>query len=394
MTSGFAARVRRAADAARPISRFLESPLAAKASQPGVANFLFGNPQEMPLRGFVDALQARLEPQHKDWFAYTSDHRPAQEAIAAALRARFARPFTADDVLMTTGSFGGLSLLLTALVDAGDDVIYCSPPWFFYESMILLAGGEPAPITLSPPAFDLDVDRIAAAITPRTRAVIVNSAHNPTGRVYEPSALTALARVLATASARHGRPIALISDESYSRILFDEREFHTPTAFYPYSFLVYTYGKVLLTPGQRIGYVALPPEMPERNEMRHALTDLRMIQGWTFPNAVMQYAVPELERLSIDIDRLQQKRDHLVAAMRGMGYEVASPDSTFYVLPRSPIADDQAFCERLAEHEVLCMPGRMFHLPGYFRLSLTASEPMIERAIEALGRLRAAHPPA
>jgi aspartate aminotransferase len=387
MTSPFAARVRRAAGAARLITRFLESPLAARASAPGVANLLFGNPQEMPLPGFVTALQTWSEPQHKDWFAYTSDHRPAQTAIAASLTARYGTAFAADDVLMTTGAFGGLSLLLTALVDAGDEVIFLSPPWFFYESMILLAGGEPVRVSLTPPAFDLALDRIVSAITPRTRAIIVNSAHNPTGRVYDAHTLFELAGVLEIASRHHGRPIALISDESYSRILYDGRTFHTPTAFYRFSFLVYTYGKVLLTPGQRVGYVALAPAMEGREEIRRMLVELRMIHGWTFPNAVMQYAVPELEALTIDISQLQRKRDRVVTALREAGYDVASPESTFYLLPRSPLADDQAFCERLAGFDVLCMPGRMFDLPGYFRLSLTASDAMIEQALGGLVRV-------
>src|SRR6185295_8697447 len=123
-------------------------------------------------------------------------HRPAQEAIAASLAARHQLSFAPADILMTTGSFGGLSLLLTALVDPGDEVIFLSPPWFFYESMILLAGGEPIRVALDPPAFALDVDRIAAAITPRTRAVIVNSAQNPTGRVYGAPELETLAAAL------------------------------------------------------------------------------------------------------------------------------------------------------------------------------------------------------
>jgi aspartate aminotransferase len=391
MLSSFAPRARRATAAAAPITRFLQSPLASRANDPDAANLLFGNPQEMPLRGFVEALKTRSEPRHKDWFGYTSYHRPAQEAIAASLQTRFDLPFAHDDILMTTGSFGGLSLLLTALVDPGDEVIFLSPPWFFYESMILLAGGEPVRLTLEPPAFDLDVERIAAAITPRTRVVIVNSAQNPTGRIYPAEALEKLGRTLEAASTRHGRPIALLSDESYSRILFDDRRFHTPTAFYDFSFLIYTYGKVLLTPGQRIGYVALSPAMRDRPDIRRSLFELQMIHGWTFPNAVMQYAVPEFEGLSIDIAHLQRKRDRVVDGMRAMGYAVERPESTFYVLPRVPQSasgsDDRQFCERLAEHGVLCMPGQMFAVPGYFRISLTASDAMIDRALDVFGRL-------
>lgn len=382
-----AARTRRAAAAAAPITRFLETPLARRAEDPAVANFLFGNPQEMPLPGFVSALHQWCEPRHKDWFAYTSYHRPAQEAVAASLQNRYGMAFAPADVLMTTGAFGGLSLLLTALVDTGDEVIFLSPPWFFYESMILLAGGTPVRLGLEPPAFDIDLERLAGAITPRTRAVIVNSAQNPTGRVYGADTLHALAGELERASARHGRPIYLLSDESYSRLVYDERPFHTPTAFYPFSFLIYTYGKVLLTPGQRIGYVAVAPAMPDAAEVRRDLFELQMIHGWTFPNAVMQYAVPDLEQHSIDIGHLQRKRDRLVGALREMGYELSLPESTFYLLPKSPEPDDWAFCDRLAAHDALCMPGSMFDLPGFFRISITASDAMIDRALDAFRAL-------
>jgi aspartate aminotransferase len=387
-----ATRVHRAADAAAPINRFLESPLANRPSGPGVANLLFGNPQEMPLEGFVEALRSRSQPQHKDWFAYTVWHPAAQEAVAGGLRARLDAPFDAADVVMTTGAFGGLSLLLTALVEAGDEVIFLSPPWFFYASMILMAGGEPVRVDLSAPDFDLDVEAIARAVSPRTRAVIVNSAQNPTGRVYDERSLRALGDALTEASARHGRHIALLSDESYSRVVFDGRRFVSPALCYPYSFLIYTYGKILLTPGQRIGYIALPPTLPDRAALRQQLLQLQMVHGWTFPNAVMQYAVPDLERLSIDREHLQRKRDVLVDGLRALGYQATRPESTFYVLAQTPTPDADAFCAHLAERDVLVMPGTLFNLPGYVRLSLTASDDMIGAALDAFEKLRIPEP--
>lgn len=379
-------RVARAAAAAASIVGFIDSPLGQRLSDPHAANFIFGNPQEMPLAGFTAALHRWAEPQHKDWFAYTSYLRPAQEAVAASLASRYALAVGADDIVMTTGVFGGLSMLLTALVDDGDEVIYFSPPWFFYESMILMAGGSPVKIRLEPPVFALDPDRIARAITPRTKAIIVNSAQNPTGRVYSAALLRRLAAVLEQASVANRRPIFLLSDEAYSHLTFDDCRFETPTAFYAHSFLMYTYGKVLLTPGQRLGYVALPPGLPDREGWRKTLLATQMMQGWTFPNALMQHALPDLERQSIDIGHLQAKRDRLVGALRQMGYEVALPQSTFYLLPRSPIADDQEFCERLAAEDILCMPGSIFDLPGYFRISITASDAMIDQALAGFRR--------
>ncbi len=346
-----------------------------------MANFLFGNPHELPLPGVVEALRRLVEPQHKDWFAYQTFQRPAQEAVASGLRSRYGLPFEPDDVLLTTGAFAGLSTLLTALAGPGDEVIYVSPPWFFYEAMIEAASATPSRVRLTPPGFDLDVEAIAAAISPNTRAVIINSAHNPTGRVYSAGTLRQLAGVLTTAGERVGRPIALLSDEAYSRIVYDGRRYETATAHYPFTVLIYTYGKVLLTPGQRVGYIALAPGMPGREALRTRLLTALMVQGWVFPNALLQYALPELERLSIDVARLQTRRDRLVSALGGMGYDVACPESTFYLLPKAPIPDDQAFCERLAAHDVLCMPGRVFDLPGYFRISITANDEMVERAL-------------
>jgi aspartate aminotransferase len=375
-------RLLRAAAAAQPIRHFVQSPIGQRADDPRAANFLFGNPHELPLPGFTASLQRWVVPQHKDWFRYQVHQRPAQEAVADSLRKRYGLPFLPEDILLTTGAFAGLSMLLTALTDTADDVIFVSPPWFFYEPMILAVTASPVRVCVKPPAFDLDVEAIAAAITPRTRAVILNSAHNPTGRVYGADTLRALAAVLESASAAADRPIYLLSDEAYSRIVFDGRRFETPTAYYPFSFLIYTYGKVLLSPGQRLGYVALPPAMPDRHTIGSFLTTAQMVNGWSFPNALMQYSLPDLETLSIDMSHLQRKRDRLVSALRGMGYELAAPESTFYLLPRSPLPDDGAFCERLAAHDVLCIPGRVFDLPGYFRISLTASDDMIDRAME------------
>jgi aspartate aminotransferase len=229
--------------------------------------------------------------------------------------------------------------------------------------------------------FDLDLNTIAAAITKRTRAILVNSPNNPTGKIYSPETLTALASVLAAASERNGRTIYLLSDEAYCRIVYDGREYHSPTEFYPNTFLLYTYGKTLLTPGQRLGYIALPPTMPNRELLRNAIFVSQLVSGYAFPNALLQHALPDLEKLSIDITHLQSKRDRMVAALREMGYELHVPEGTFYLLPRSPLADDLAFIELLAQRDVFCLPGRAVEMPGYFRVSLTANDEMIDRAL-------------
>ena len=183
--------------------------------------------------------------------------------------------------------------------------------------------------------------------------MIVNSPNNPTGRIYPPELLVRLAELLETASARIGRRIYLISDEAYNRIVFDGLRFHSPVEFYPYTLLAYSYGKTHLSPGQRVGYLALPPTMPHREEMRPAITGLQVAMGWMYPNALLQHALPELEKFTIDVGQLQRRRDRLVDALGGMGYRVLPPEGTFYLYVTSPIPDDEAFTESLAA------PGRL-----------------------------------
>jgi len=259
--------------------------------------------------------------------------------------------------------------------------VFLSPPWFFYEMLILAAGGEPVRVRLEPPAFDLELQRIAAAIGPRTRMVMLNSPHNPSGRVYRAGDLRALADVLSEASDRIGHPIWILSDEPYNRILFDGRGFDSPSQFYGHTVITYSYGKTLLAPGQRIGYLTVPPTLPERRELRDEIVMQQFATGYAFPNALMQHALADLERLSIDVGSLERRRDRLVPALREMGYEATMPEGTFYTMARSPIPDDVAFTDLLAHNRVLVLPGTIVEVPGWFRISLTASDQMVDDAI-------------
>jgi aspartate aminotransferase len=360
---------------------FTTSAYSRRAGDPDISDFVAGNPQEMAVPGFVDALKKWVEPQNKDWFAYKRSEPHATKAVAATLREVIGLDFEADDIVMTKGASTAIAMVLRTVVGPGDDVIYITPPWFFYEGMIRFNGAEPVKVPMDRETFDLDVDAIAAAITPKTRALILNTPHNPTGKIYTPERLTRLAEVLEAASAKNGRPIFVISDEPYNRIIFDGNEFHSPTEFYPNTFLVYSYGKTLLTPGMRLGYIAMPPSMPDRERLRIAFLVSAMAGGYGVPDALMQYATPDLEKVSIDIAHLQRKRDRVIDALREIGYETHVPEATFYLMVKAPIEDDVAFTEALAKHDVFVLPGVAVEMPGYFRISCTASEEMIDKAI-------------
>jgi aspartate aminotransferase len=364
-----------------PFMSFFSGPFDRLNHRPDVANFAVGNPQEMPLPAYVAALRDAAEPRDKDWFAYKLSEAASQRTVATTLRKRTGMEWDPADVAMTNGGFAAIAVALRTLLDPGDEAVFLSPPWFFYEMLILAAGGEPVRVRLEPPAFDLERERISAAIGPRTRVVMLNSPHNPSGRVYAAADLRALADLLSQASDRIGHPIWILSDEPYNRILFDGRGFDSPSQFYPHTVITYSYGKTLLAPGQRIGYLTVPPTLPERRELREEILMQQFATGYAFPNALMQHALADLERLSIDVGSLERRRDRLVPALREIGYEATMPEGTFYTMARSPIPDDVAFTDLLARHKVLVLPGTIVEVPGWFRVSLTASDQMVEDAI-------------
>jgi aspartate aminotransferase len=350
-------------------------------NDPSICDFVFGNPHEGPIEEFSAALRKWAVPQNKDWFAYKMSEPEATRVVADTLRRTRGLPFSQEHINMTNGAFAGLAASMTALVDPGDEVIFVTPPWFFYEGIIISVGATPIRVRCREGSFDLDLKAIEAAVTESTRAIIVNSPNNPTGKIYPPATLEGLAEILEKASARYGRPVYLISDEAYSRIVFDGRQYPSPVGFYDYSLLIYTYGKTLLTPGERLGYIGICPSMPNSSEVAQAIFLAQAVVGWAFPGALMQHALQDIEDLSIDIALLQRKRDWMVEGLTAAGYDVQSPEGAFYLLPRSPVGDDRAFTEILADRGVFVLPGSIVELPGYFRISLTASEEMIERAL-------------
>lgn len=365
------------------LDALLGSGLIHLAEDPDACDFLAGNPHEMASPEFVDALKRWIEPKDKNWFAYKMMDPAAQKAAAAGLSAEVGMEFQPEDIILARGAHGALAQSLKIVLEPGDEVLFMSPPWFFYAALILGAGGKPVRVKVREADFDLDLEAISDAITERTRVILINTPNNPTGRIYPPETLEALARLLTEASDRNGRPIYLLSDEAYSRILFDGNAFHSPARFYPYSLLVHTYSKSALAPGQRLGYVALPPTMPDREAVRMAYLAVMFATGGGLPDAVMQYALPEIEKISIDLDHLQKKRDQMTRALREFGYEFQTPQATFYLLVKCPVPDDAEFVTGLARDKVLVLTGRAFEMPGYFRISLTATEDMIERSLPA-----------
>jgi aspartate aminotransferase len=364
---------------------FLNSRYAERRLESGICDFTFGNPHEMPLEGIVNAIRERAIPHDKNWFAYKTSEQDPQAFVAERLSCELDLSFEPGDIALTTGAFAAIMVAFRLVVDAGDEVIYSEPAWFCYEPMLLAGDAVPRKVNLQPPTFDLDLAAVEAAIGPKTRLVIVNTPHNPTGRIYSRASLEVLADLLERASSRIGHRIFLLSDEPYRQLRFDGRGFTSPAALYPWTLISYSFGKVLLAPGQRLGYLALSPLMPtaDRHALRSVMFSAQMALGWCFPNAVMQYAVPDLDRLSIDQVALTRRRDWFMAALSSAGYSVLVPEGTFYLWSKWTDNDPQRQWNALADRDVFVLPGNIMNAPSYFRISLTASDEMVERALPA-----------
>ncbi|GEO18777.1 aminotransferase class I/II-fold pyridoxal phosphate-dependent enzyme [Microvirga aerophila] len=377
-------RVRAAAYSFEPIRQFyFYSRYADRRGDPDICDFTFGNPHEMPLPGLVEAIRHYAVPHNKDWFAYRASEPEPQTFMAERLSQELSLSFEPADIALTNGAMAAIAVAFRLLLDPGEEAIFSLPAWFCYEPMLLAADAVPRTVRLRGDRFDLDLSAIEAAISPRTRLVIINTPHNPTGRIYSRDQLTDLADLLNRASERIGRRIFLLSDEPYRRIRFDNHDFTSPAAVYPWTVVAYSYGKVLLAPGQRLGYLALSPLMPssDKQALQSSLFAAQMALGWCFPNAVMQYALPDLEGLSIDMHALSAKRAWMTEALERAGYEVLRPEGTFYLFCKCPGGDGGRFWDALAGRDVFVMPGSVMGVPDHFRISLTASEPMIERSL-------------
>ncbi|MEO8625256.1 MAG: aminotransferase class I/II-fold pyridoxal phosphate-dependent enzyme [Candidatus Limnocylindrales bacterium] len=368
-------------DSIAPFMGFFTGPYSTMEKDPEVANFAVGNPHELAMPAYVKAIRDHLEPRDKDWFAYKLSEPNAQQVVAGSMSAVTGLDWDPLDVNMTNGGFAAIAVALRTLLEPADEAIFLSPPWFFYEQLILAADGVPVRVRFDMPECKLDLARIEAAITPSTRVVLLNSPHNPSGRVVPLDELRGLADMLASASRRIGHDIYLLSDEPYRRIVFDGREYHSPAEVYPATVVTYSYGKQLLAPGMRIGYLTWPPTMPDRERLREDAFVQQLAAGFSFPNADLQHSIEDLEPLCVDISALERRRARLVGKLRGMGYQATWPEGTFYVMASSPLADDEAFARILNSHNVLVLPGTIVETPGWFRISLTASDEMVERGI-------------
>lgn len=303
-----------------------------------------------------------------------------RQAIANLLTQESDIDFTAEHVTMTVGAAGALNVLFKSILEPGEEVIVIAP--FFAEYDFYIDNHQGVRVIAESTADLLpDIEKIQSKITPKTRAVLINSPNNPTGRVYDETVLRNLSTMLESASKKFGKPIYLIADGPYKKIIYDGLSYISPFLFYRNAILATSFSKDLSLAGERIGYLAVSPFADDDKDIINAAIFCNRVLGYVNAPALMQRVIPHVLDAQVNVTIYQRRRDLLFSALTEIGYEVIKPQGTFYIFPKCPIDDDIRFVQALQEKLILTTPGTGFHRKGYFRIAYCVSEEIIRRAI-------------
>ena len=353
-----------------------------------VCDLSYANPHEGVAERTRDALRETLDDRRLFDLQYSpfGGQTPARRAVADALTASHGLSFGFEDVVLTPGAMAALQLALRSSGEPPNEIIVPVPCWLDYPLYVRYLGLEPVLVPLASHTFSLDVDAIADAVTERTSAVLFSHPSNPAGRQYDPDALRDLADALTRVEERTGRQITLIVDEAH-RDFTAPGSFRSASEIWSRTLIVYSFGKYHFMQGQRIGYVAVSPNHPRRAHVSRELVRWARITGFCTPTALMQRALPRLMSLHHDYSWVTCWRQRYVEELSSAGYATLSPDATLFLYVATPVPqDDFEFVQRLAAAGVLVLPAPVFHHGGYFRISLTGSERMLEQALPVLIR--------
>lgn len=364
--------------------------LKAQHGADNVFDFSLGNPNLSPPAAFNEKLKALIETEKPGSHAYMPNpgYPFVRQAVASSLVKEHGTDITENEILMTCGAAGGLNVILKTILDPADEVLTPAPFFVEYKFYVENHGGCLVPVKTRPD-FTLDLEAIEAAITQKTKAMIINSPNNPTGQIYSEESLKQLGVMLKNKSTELGRTIYLVSDEPYRKIIYDGVTVPSIFKCYPESIVTTSYSKDLSLPGERIGYIAINPSASFLSDLINGMSLANRILGFVNAPALMQRVIAELQGETVDMSQYAKNRELLCDGLASFGYEFTKPPGAFYLFPQSPIADDVKFVRTLAEELILAVPGTGFGGPGHFRIAfcvaaetITNAMPGFERAIK------------
>lgn len=361
--------------------------LKKQYGQENVFDFSLGNPNLEPPEKFFEVLDSLIRERTPGRHGYMSNagYAETRTAVADYLSDEHGIELFGEHIVMTCGAGGALNVVLKTILDPGDEVIVPVPYFVEYNFYIDNFNGV---CKLVPTAgdFSLDLGAIETAVSEKTKAVLINSPNNPTGRVYDEKTIRGLGLLLEKKSKYLGKEVYLISDEPYSKIVYDGIKVPSILQAYRNSIIVTSYSKDLSIPGERLGFIAVNPGLTPAQELANGLIFSNRTLGFVNAPATMQRVVQHLQGISVDVTVYKRKRDRLCSMLGDLGYSFSKPEGAFYLFPKAPI-EDVAFVKELQEERILCVPGSGFGCPGFFRMAYCVDDRVIEGSAPGFAKL-------
>ena len=364
--------------------------LAAQFGRENVFDFSLGNPN-VPAPGEVK--QALLDVLNEEDSCFVNGYMSnagypdTRKAVADSLNRRFGTSYTADNLIMTVGAAFALNILLKTILNPADEVVTFAPYFVEYGNYVRNYDGVLKVVPANTDGFQPDIEGFRAAITEKTKAVIINTPNNPTGIVYSVETLKALQKVIEEKEAEYGNVIVTVSDEPYRELAYDGVEVPWVPDYISHAVVVYSYSKSLSLPGQRIGWLLVPGSLPDWEEVISAATIANRVCGAVNAPSLIQRALIRCIDASTDIEAYNANRELLWGGLKELGFECAKPQGAFYLFVKAPDGDDAHFVDICKKYNVLVVPGKSFACAGYVRLAYCVSNDMIRRSLPAFKKI-------
>lgn len=364
--------------------------MAAKFGAENVYDFSLGNPSVEPPKAVREQMIAILNeesPNKIHGYMNNAGHEEVREAIALSLNKKFGTDFSQKNIIMTVGAAGGLNTILKTLIDPGDEVIAFAPYFGEYNNYVANVDGAMVAISPSIPDFQPNLEEFEKKITARTKAVIVNTPNNPTGVVYSEDTIKKMASILEEKQKEFDTAIYLIADEPYRELAYDGVEVPYLTKYYGNTIVGYSYSKSLSLPGERIGYLVIPDEVDDFENVVDGATIATRILGFVNAPSLQQLTVAKCLDESTDVSAYDRNRKLLYDKLSDLGFECAKPQGAFYLWVKAKGEDDGAFVAKAKEFNLLLVPGSAFMCPGYVRIAYCVDPEMIQRSFASFEKL-------
>lgn len=356
-----------------------------------VFDFSLGNPNVPAPEAVKKAIEDLVENEDPlVLHGYTnsnSGYADVREAVANSLNERFGTAFEGKNIIMTVGAAGGLNVVLKTIINAGDEVLTFAPYFGEYRAYVNNFDGVLVEVSPNTVDFQPKLDEFEKKITPKTKAVIVNTPNNPTGVVYSEETIKKMAAIMEEKQKEYGKEIFLISDEPYRELVYDGAEVPYLTKYYDNTIVGYSYSKSLSLPGERIGYLVIPDEVADSEDMLSAANVANRILGFVNAPTLQQKIVKACLNEKTDISYYDRNREALYNGLKECGFDCIKPEGAFYLFVKSPVENEKEFCEADKKYNILMVPGSSFACPGYVRLAYCVSYETIINSLPKFAEL-------